>query len=110
MKFTDLPLSQKTLKALKESSYSMPTPVQSKTIPIVVEGQDVVVQAKTGSGKTLAFVLPLLELLLKNDWTNLDGLGALVITPTRELALQIFNVLRLVGKYHDFSAGLLIGI
>lgn len=65
--------------------------------------------ARTGSGKTLAFVIPLLELLYRNRWTSLDGLGALIVAPTRELALQIFEVLRTVGKHHTFSAGLIIG-
>ena len=70
---------------------------------------DVLGAAKTGSGKTLAFLIPLIEKLYTLKWTPLDGLGALVITPTRELAYQIFETLRKVGKYHDFSAGLVIG-
>ena len=65
--------------------------------------------ARTGSGKTLAFVIPLLELLYRDRWTAMDGLGAVIIAPTRELALQIFEVLRTVGKHHTFSAGLVIG-
>ena len=65
--------------------------------------------AKTGSGKTLAFLIPLIEKLYCLKWTPSDGLGALVITPTRELAYQIFETLRKIGKYHDFSAGLVIG-
>jgi ATP-dependent RNA helicase DDX10/DBP4 len=65
--------------------------------------------AKTGSGKTLAFLIPLIEKLFCLKWTATDGLGALVITPTRELAYQIFETLRKIGKYHDFSAGLVIG-
>ena len=65
--------------------------------------------AKTGSGKTLAFLIPVLEKLYSSRWSRDDGAGALVITPTRELAYQIFETLRLVGKQHDFSAGLIIG-
>ena len=65
--------------------------------------------AKTGSGKTLAFLIPLIEKLYTLKWTPTDGLGALVITPTRELAYQIFETLKKIGKYHDFSAGLVIG-
>lgn len=65
--------------------------------------------AKTGSGKTLAFLIPVLEKLYHARWTNYDGLGALIISPTRELAVQIFDVLRKIGRYHDFSAGLVIG-
>lgn len=65
--------------------------------------------AKTGSGKTLAFLIPVLEILYCRQWSAIDGLGALIITPTRELAYQIFETLRKVGVYHDFSAGLIIG-
>jgi ATP-dependent RNA helicase DDX10/DBP4 len=65
--------------------------------------------ARTGSGKTLAFVIPTLERLYRSRWGQIDGLGALIISPTRELALQIFDVMRICGKGHDFSAGLVIG-
>jgi ATP-dependent RNA helicase DDX10/DBP4 len=65
--------------------------------------------AKTGSGKTLAFLIPVLEKLYRAQWTEYDGLGALIISPTRELAVQIFQVLRKVGRNHVFSAGLVIG-
>lgn len=65
--------------------------------------------AKTGSGKTLAFLIPVLEKLYRAQWTEFDGLGALIISPTRELAVQIFEVLRKIGRYHVFSAGLVIG-
>lgn len=65
--------------------------------------------AKTGSGKTLAFLVPVLENLYRARWTELDGLGALIISPTRELAIQIFEVLRKIGRYHTFSAALVIG-
>ena len=65
--------------------------------------------AKTGSGKTLAFLVPVLENLYRKKWTEYDGLGALIISPTRELAMQIFEVLRKIGRYHTFSAGLVIG-
>ncbi len=70
---------------------------------------DVLGAAKTGSGKTLAFVIPVLERLYCLQWTRLDGLGALIITPTRELAYQIFETIRKVGLQHDLSAGLIIG-
>lgn len=89
--------------------------------------------AKTGSGKTLAFLVPvsdlkpeihsfpiylfsihflfikILEILYCNKWSRLDGLGALIITPTRELAYQIFETIRKIGRYHEFSVGLIIG-
>ena len=65
--------------------------------------------AKTGFGKTLAFLIPVLEKLWRERWSSLDYLGALLISPTGELAYQTFEVLRKVGKYHDFSGGLVIG-
>ena len=65
--------------------------------------------AKTGSGKTLSFIIPCFESLYRTYWSPMDGLGALVISPTRELAIQIFEVVRKVGKHHDVSCGLVIG-
>lgn len=107
--FNDLPLSGPTLKGLKECHYSVPTDIQRDTVMLSLRGEDVLGAAKTGSGKTLAFLIPILEVLYRKQWTRLDGLGALVITPTRELAYQIFETLRKMGTHHDFSAGLIIG-
>lgn len=97
------------MKGLKQAGYTTPTEIQKETIGLGLQGKDILGAAKTGSGKTLAFLIPILEVLYCNQWTNLDGLGALVITPTRELAYQIFETLRKVGVHHDFSAGLIIG-
>ena len=85
------------------------TDIQRAAIPHALAGRDVLGAAKTGSGKTLAFLVPMLELLYRERWGRMDGLGALVISPTRELAMQIFDVLRIVGQKHDISAGLVIG-
>lgn len=102
-------LSEETLFGLKKAGYKEPTEIQKLAIPPALEGKDIVAAAKTGSGKTLAFIIPLLESLEKEKFSNSDGLGALVITPTRELAYQIFEVLRVVGQRHQFSAALVIG-
>jgi len=107
--FDDLPLSTETLKALKEAGYAEPTEIQKESIVLGLRGLDILGAAKTGSGKTLAFLVPILEKLFSLKWSRDDGAGALVITPTRELAYQIFGCLRDVGKNHDFSAGLIIG-
>ncbi|XP_042880265.1 probable ATP-dependent RNA helicase DDX10 [Penaeus japonicus] len=107
--FAKFPLSKYTLLGLRHSGFTMPTKVQRQTLIYSLRGMDVVGAAKTGSGKTLAFIIPLLENLYGKKWSNVDGLGALIITPTRELAYQIFEVLKNVGKSHDFSAGLIIG-
>lgn len=87
----------------------MPTEIQKQSIGFALQGKDILGAAKTGSGKTLAFLVPILEHLFCQKWTRLDGLGALIISPTRELAYQIFETLRKVGVHHDFSAGLIIG-
>ncbi|KAL1131584.1 hypothetical protein AAG570_011198 [Ranatra chinensis] len=107
--FADLPLCGKTQKGLSENGYTVPTDIQRGCIGLALKGCDVLGAAKTGSGKTLAFLIPILEVLFRNKWSKIDGLGALVITPTRELALQIYQTLCKVGKHHDFSAGLIIG-
>lgn len=104
-----MPLSKNTLRGLKDSGYTKPTEIQKESIGLSLQGKDILGAAKTGSGKTLAFVIPILETLFCKQWTKMDGLGALVITPTRELAYQIFETLRNVGRHHDFSAGLIIG-
>ncbi|CAB3407179.1 unnamed protein product [Caenorhabditis bovis] len=107
--FDDFPLSWRTLEGLKENDYKKPTDIQRETLSHALNGSDVVGAAKTGSGKTLAFVIPVLEALWRAKWSSTYGLGALVISPTRELALQIFGTINAVGKHHEFSCGLLIG-
>uniref|UniRef100_A0A8B7UVS0 ATP-dependent RNA helicase n=1 Tax=Castor canadensis TaxID=51338 RepID=A0A8B7UVS0_CASCN len=108
-RFSDFPLSKKTLKGLQEAQYRLLTEIQKQTIGLALQGKDVLGAAKTGSGKTLAFLVPVLEALYRLQWTSTDGLGVLIISPTRELAYQTFEVLRKVGKNHEFSAGLIIG-
>ncbi|KAF7542737.1 hypothetical protein G7046_g10120 [Stylonectria norvegica] len=107
--FSDLPFSQQTASGLEKSHFQVLTDIQAKAIPIALKDRDILGAAKTGSGKTLAFLVPVLEKLYRAQWTEFDGLGALIISPTRELAVQIFEVLRKVGRYHAFSAGLVIG-
>lgn len=89
----------------------MMTDIQAKAIPIALKGHDILGAAKTGSGKTLSFLIPVLENLHRLQHIGADaGLGALIISPTRELAIQIFDVLRKIGKHgHMFAAGLVIG-
>ncbi|ORX98326.1 DEAD-domain-containing protein [Basidiobolus meristosporus CBS 931.73] len=108
-KFSDLPISNKTRDGLMKGNFLELTDIQRKAIPLALSGKDVLGAAKTGSGKTLSFLVPLLENLYRQKWSQFDGLGALVISPTRELAVQIFQVLCKIGKEHSFSAGLIIG-
>lgn len=107
--FKDLPLSQKTLSGLKAAGYKQMTLIQALAIPHALVGRDVLGEAETGSGKTLAFLVPLLELLYRSFWERTSGVGALVISPTRELCGQIFEVLNKVGRNHEFSASCVVG-
>ncbi|KAK2460753.1 hypothetical protein APHAL10511_007223 [Amanita phalloides] len=107
--FAALPISEQTKKGLKKAFFVEMTDIQAKSLPISLKGKDVLGAAQTGSGKTLAFLIPVLEILYRRRWGPTDGLGALIISPTRELAVQIFDVLRSIGGYHTFSAGLVIG-
>lgn len=68
-----------------------------------------VVCARTGSGKTLAYLIPVIERLYKQRWSNEDGVGGLILVPTRELGIQVYEVLRSIGGHHEMSAGLVIG-
>jgi len=107
--FANLPLSQPTARGLEASHFKELTDIQRKAVPYALKGSDILGAAKTGSGKTLAFLVPVLENLYRKRWTEMDGLGTLILSPTRELAIQIFEVLRKIGRYHNFSAGLVIG-
>ncbi|TRM66911.1 P-loop containing nucleoside triphosphate hydrolase protein [Schizophyllum amplum] len=107
--FSDLPISQPTKRGLKKAAFVNMTDIQAKSLPASLKGKDVLGAARTGSGKTLAFLIPVLEILYRRKWGPADGLGALIISPTRELAVQIFEVLRSIGPFHSFSAGLVIG-
>lgn len=97
--FESLHLSKSTLSLLTKHGISVPTPVQTGLIPLITAGRDVIAQSETGSGKTLGFALPLLERI-----KNRDGLTALILAPTRELALQI------AGEFIKFSEGKQLGI
>lgn len=107
--FQDYPISEGTLQGLREANYVSMTDIQKKTIPHALKGEDIIGTAKTGSGKTLAFLIPVIECLIHNNVTEYDGLAALIVSPTRELAIQIFEVLTKIGKYNSFSAGLVTG-
>ncbi|KAL4619062.1 hypothetical protein ACB092_06G054200 [Castanea dentata] len=108
-RFDQLPLSKKTVDGLRDAGFVEMTDVQRATLPHALCGRDILGAAKTGSGKTLAFVIPVLEKLYRETWGPEDGVGSIIISPTRELAGQLFDVLKTVGKRHNFSAGLLIG-
>ena len=101
--FTDAGLDPRTLAALAAAEINSPVPVQAEAIPALLEGRDAVIQAPTGSGKTLAFLVPLVEGIRKPG----PGPRALVVTPTRELAMQVSEVLKTLD--HGARAALLYG-
>ncbi|PPR08128.1 hypothetical protein CVT24_012372 [Panaeolus cyanescens] len=107
--FDTLGLCEPTLRALTEMGLKETTPIQTKSIPIALSGKDVLGAARTGSGKTLAFLLPAIELLHRLKFKPANGTGVIIITPTRELALQIFGVVREVMKYHSQTFGVIMG-
>ncbi|CAO2841337.1 unnamed protein product [Amaranthus hypochondriacus] len=107
--FKQMPLSKKTKDGLRDSKFAKMTDIQRASLPHSLCGRDILGAAQTGSGKTLAFVIPVLEKLYKERWSPEDGVGCIIISPTRELASQLFGVLNSVGRHHGFSAGLLIG-
>ena len=94
MPFSTLGLRPELLKALKPKDYPAPTPIQSLAIPAVLKGVDVQASAQTGSGKTAAYVLPVLELLMRQPRSTPRRTHTLVLVPTRELAVQVGETLR----------------
>lgn len=109
IRFSDLPISKATLGGLFKAKFVKMTETQRAALPHAIAGRDMVVCARTGSGKTLSYLIPVVEALYKKRWSSMDGLGAIVLVPTRELGIQAFEVLRSFGAYHDMSAGLVIG-
>lgn len=98
MNFTDLNLIEPIAKAIQEQGYTTPTPIQEKSIPEILEGRDFLGCAQTGTGKTAAFAIPILQNLSKNKVSN-NHIKALILTPTRELAIQIEENIHAYGKY-----------
>ena len=98
MDFNQLGLLSPLLRALREEGYSTPTPIQEQAIPPVLHGRDLLGCAQTGTGKTAAFALPILQRLQENPVKN-GGIRALVLTPTRELALQIYESFCAYGRH-----------
>ena len=108
-KFKDLPISSKTIQGLNSSKYFNLTPIQRCSLPHSLGGRDILGASKTGSGKTLCFLIPILENLYRDGFIKEEGLGALIVLPIRELAIQVFEVINKIGKHHNYSVGLVIG-
>jgi ATP-dependent RNA helicase DDX54/DBP10 len=105
--FQAMGLNGALLKAITRKGFSVPTPIQRKAIPIVLDGQDVVGMARTGSGKTAAFVIPMIE-KLKTHSVKVGARG-IIMSPSRELALQTLKVVKELGRGTDLRTILLVG-
>ena len=107
--FSDLPIHEQILKALAEANFSHCTPIQALSIPPLLEGNDVAGQAQTGTGKTIAFLVATFHYLLSNPQPSKKQPRAIIMAPTRELAVQIFNDAELLSKHTGLSLGLIYG-
>lgn len=102
-------VSDDTLKAINAMGFEKMTEIQARAIPPLLEGRDLVGSAKTGSGKTLAFLIPSIELINKLKFMPRNGTGVIIISPTRELSMQTFGVLKELMEHHHHTYGLLMG-
>ena len=108
MTFEHLGLSPEVLKAVQDSGYSTPTPIQRQAIPYVLMGRDLLGCAQTGTGKTASFTLPMIDILASGR-ARARMPRSLILEPTRELATQVAESFERYGKYHPLSMALLIG-
>lgn len=108
MTFKDLNITESILKAIEEKGYVNPTPIQAKAIPALLVGKDILGCAQTGTGKTAAFAIPIIQQLQADKSLN-NSIKALILTPTRELALQISECIDDYAKYTQVRHGVIFG-
>lgn len=109
MSFSNLGLSDPILTSLAELGYSTPTPIQAEAIPLALKGKNLIAAAQTGSGKTATFVLPMLEMLARGETQRKKRVRALILAPTRELAIQVCNSIEAYGKHLNLKAVAIYG-
>jgi len=111
MTFEDLELIEPILKAVKDRNYTEPTPIQAKTIPLILKNKDVLGCAQTGTGKTAAFAIPIIQLIIQKEGRNAKKppIRALIVTPTRELAIQIDESIKAYSKYTHLKHTVIFG-
>jgi ATP-dependent RNA helicase RhlE len=110
MTFIDLKLNTLLLKAINDQGYTTPTPVQAQAIPFILEGRDMLAGAQTGTGKTAGFTLPMLQILSEEKKPkNHRKIRALILTPTRELAAQVADSVKIYGKYLPLKSAVIFG-
>ncbi|WP_412560140.1 DEAD/DEAH box helicase [Winogradskyella sp. MIT101101] len=109
MSFKSLGLSEPLLKAIGKKGYDTPSPIQAKAIPPVLEGKDVLASAQTGTGKTAGFTLPLLQILSQNPNEKYRPIRALILTPTRELAAQVYANVKEYSEFLNIRSAVIFG-
>ncbi|MDX9696844.1 MAG: DEAD/DEAH box helicase, partial [Bacteroidales bacterium] len=110
MPFQSLNIIDPILKALKEEGYEIPTPIQAQSIPIILQGTDLLGCAQTGTGKTAAFAIPILQLLSENKtYVKTRKIRSLIVTPTRELAIQIGESFQAYGRHTGLKHTVIFG-
>ena len=109
MSFQSLGLSEALLKAVSKKGYTTPSPIQQKAIPPVLEGKDVLASAQTGTGKTAGFTLPLLHILSENPKEKYRPIRALILTPTRELAAQVYANVKEYSEFLNLRSAVIFG-
>ncbi|CAK7198436.1 ATP-dependent RNA helicase [Sporothrix eucalyptigena] len=107
--FADLNISEKTKKGLADMGLETMTEIQRRALPPLLAGKDLLGAAKTGSGKTLAFLVPAVEMLYSLKFKPRNGVGVIIVTPTRELALQIWGVAQELMAHHSQTTGIVMG-
>ena len=107
--FEQQDICDETKKGIADQNFVNLSLIQAKTLKPLLAGRDLLAQAKTGSGKTLAFLMPAIELLHKSHFAQRNGTGAVILAPTRELALQTYAVARETMKYHKHTHGVVMG-
>ncbi|WGD35181.1 DEAD/DEAH box helicase [Olleya sp. YS] len=109
MSFQSLGLSEALLKAISKKGYTTPSPIQAKAIPPVLQGHDVLASAQTGTGKTAGFTLPLLHILSENPKEKYRPIRALILTPTRELAAQVYANVKEYSEFLNLRSAVIFG-
>ncbi|MGM0593849.1 MAG: DEAD/DEAH box helicase [Pseudomonadota bacterium] len=109
MSFTDLNLDEQLLRAIQACGFDTPTDIQKQAVPVALAGHDLMASAQTGTGKTAAFVLPALQRLLNNKPAPGHGPRVLILTPTRELATQVTESIRELGKFSRLRSSTVVG-
>ncbi|MFL0353545.1 DEAD/DEAH box helicase [Xanthomarina sp. GH4-25] len=109
MSFNTLGLSEAILKAISKKGYNEPSPIQLKAIPPILQGKDVLASAQTGTGKTAGFTLPLLHILSERETSKFRSIRALILTPTRELAAQVYANVKEYSEFTNLRSAVIFG-